>query len=347
MRGSEAMAEAAIRAGCRLYFGYPITPQSELAEYMARELPKRGGVFLQVESEISAINMVLGAAVTGARAMTSSSGPGISLKQEGISYMAGCELPGVIVNVCRGGPGLGNIAPSEADYFQAVKGGGHGDYHNIVLAPSSVQEAAELCYEAFDLAERYRNPVMILCSAVIAQMMEPVEFMPPREQEKEEKPWALTGAKGREPRIIKSLRLEPEELEEHNRELQRKYETIKAREVRFESRHLEDARLVVVAFGTSARIAASAVEEAREQGYKVGLFRPITLFPFPKKALRDLAERVNKFLVFELSAGQMVEDVELSVAGRVEVDFYGRMGGYVPSPEECLEEIIKRCKERT
>ncbi|HHT9135060.1 MAG TPA: 3-methyl-2-oxobutanoate dehydrogenase subunit VorB, partial [Candidatus Avalokitesvara rifleensis] len=300
MSGAEAMAEAAIRAGCRFYFGYPITPQSELAEYLARELPKRGGVFLQAESEIAAINMVFGASVTGARAMTSSSSPGISLKQEAISYMAGCELPGVIVNVCRGGPGLGNIAPSEADYFQAVKGGGHGDYRNIVLAPSSVQEAADLSYLAFDISEKYRNPVMILCSAVIAQMVEPVEFVLPRRPEEVEKPWALTGAKGREPRVIKSLRLSEQELEEHNRHLQEKYATVKAKEVRYETRYLEDAELVIVAFGTSARIVSTAVETAREKGYKVGLLRPITLFPFPTHVIRKLAERVKKFMVFEL-----------------------------------------------
>lgn len=333
------MAEAAIRAGCRFYFGYPITPQSELAEYLARELPKKGGVFLQAESEIAAINMVFGASVTGARAMTSSSSPGISLKQEAISYMAGCELPGVIVNVCRGGPGLGNIAPSEADYFQAVKGGGHGDYRNIVLAPSSVQEAADLSYLAFDISEKYRNPVMILCSAVIAQMMEAVEFMPPRRPEEAEKPWTLTGAKGREPRVIKSLHLSEQELEEHNRHLQEKYATVKAKEVRYEARYLEDAELVIVAFGTSARIVSTAVETAREKGYKVGLLRPITLFPFPTNVIRKLAERVRKFMVFELSAGQMVEDVEIAAAGKAAVSFHGRMGGSVPSPEEDFEKI--------
>ncbi|MFQ5957418.1 MAG: 3-methyl-2-oxobutanoate dehydrogenase subunit VorB [Candidatus Brocadiales bacterium] len=341
MSGSEAMAEAAMRAGCRFYFGYPITPQSELAEYLARELPKRGGVFLQAESEIAAINMVFGASVTGARAMTSSSSPGISLKQEAISYMAGCELPGVIVNVCRGGPGLGNIAPSEADYFQAVKGGGHGDYRNIVLAPSSVQEAADLCYLAFDISEKYRNPVMLLCSAVIAQMMEPVKFMPPRGPEGVEKSWALTGAKGREPRVVRSLRLSEEELEEHNKHLQQKYAEVKAKEVRYEARYLEDAELAVVAYGTSARIVSSAVELAREKRLKVGLLRPITLFPFPTIAVRELVERVKKFMVFELSSGQMVEDVEIAVAGRAEVNFYGRMGGSVPSPEEDFEEIAK------
>ncbi len=347
MRGSEAMAEAAIRAGCRFYFGYPITPQTELAEYLARELPKRGGVFLQAESEIAAINMVFGASVTGARAMTSSSSPGISLKQEGISYMAGCELPGVIVNVSRGGPGLGNIAPSESDYFQAVKGGGHGDYRNIVLAPYSVQEAADLCYLAFDLSEKYRNPVMILCSAVVAQMMEPVVFMPQREPVDTEMPWVLTGAKGREPRVIKSLRLSVEELEQHNRHLQEKYATIREKEVRYETKGLEDAELVVVAFGTSARIAGSAVDAAREKGYKVGLLRPVTLFPFPTVALRRLAGRVKKFLVLELNSGQMVEDVEIAVAGKAAVHFYGRMGGSVPTPEEDLEEIVRQYKDKT
>lgn len=341
MRGCEAMAEAAIRAGCRFYAGYPITPQSELAEYMALELPKYGGVFIQAESEIAAINMVLGASVTGTRAMTSSSSPGISLKQEGISYLAGCELPAVIANFGRGGPGLGNIAPSDADYFQATKGGGHGDYHNIVLAPYSVQETAELTYLAFDLADRYRNPVLLLCSGLIGQMMEPVEFMPFLE-EKEEKPWSLTGARERPSRVIKSLYLEDVELEEHDLKLQRKYKEIKEKEVRVEARHLEGARLVVVAFGTAARVAASAVEEAREEGLPVGIVRPITLFPFPRDFIRDAAKRVESFLVLELSSGQMVEDVELAVLGRAPVEFYGRMGGVVPSPEEYLEEIKKR-----
>lgn len=341
MRGCEAMAEAAIRAGCRLYAGYPITPQSELTEYMAGELPKYGGVFIQAESEIAAINMILGASVTGTRAMTSSSSPGISLKQEGISYLAGCELPAVIANFGRGGPGLGNIAPSDADYFQATKGGGHGDYHNIVLAPYSVQEAAELTYLAFDLADRYRNPVLILCSGLIGQMMEPVEFMPLR-KEKEEKPWVLTGARGRPSRVIKSLYLQDVELEEHDIKLQKKYKEIREKEVRLETRHLEGARLVVVAFGTAARVAASAVEEAREEGLPAGLIRPITLFPFPKDFIRKTAEGVERFLVLELSGGQMVEDVELAVKGRAPVEFYGRMGGVVPSPEEYLEEIRKR-----
>lgn len=346
MRGCEAMAEAAIRAGCRFYAGYPITPQSELAEYMARELPKYGGVFIQSESEIAAINMVLGASVTGTRAMTSSSSPGISLKQEGISYLAGCELPAVIANFGRGGPGLGNIAPSDADYFQATKGGGHGDYHNIVLAPYSVQETAELTCLAFDLADRYRNPVLILCSGLIAQMMEPVEFMPFKGGEghpqKEEKPWALTGARGRPSMAIKSLYLQDVELEGHDLKLQEKYKEIREKEVRVEARQLEGARLIVVAFGTAARVAASAVEEAREEGLPVGLIRPITLFPFPKDFIRKAAEGTNRFLVLELSGGQMVEDVELAVRGRVPVEFYGRMGGVMPSPEEYLAEIRKR-----
>ncbi len=356
MRGCEAMAEAAIRAGCRFYAGYPITPQSELAEYMARELPRYGGTFIQAESEIAAINMVLGASVTGTRAMTSSSSPGISLKQEGISYLAACELPAVIANFGRGGPGLGNIAPSDADYFQATKGGGHGDYRNIVLAPYSVQETVELTHLAFDLADKYRNPVLILSSGLIAQMMEPVEFMPfrgseghPRIREDEGKPWTLTGAKGRPSRVIKSLYLEDVELEEHDLKLQRKYKEIREKEVRVEARHLggraapeEGARLAVVAFGTAARVAASAVEEAREEGLPVGLIRPITLFPFPKDFIRKVAEGVERFLVLELSGGQMVEDVELAVLGRAPVEFYGRMGGVVPSPEEYLEEIRKR-----
>src|SRR3990167_2365062 len=341
MRGCEAMAEAAIRAGCRFYAGYPITPQSELAEYMARELPKYGGGFIQSESEIAAINMVLGASVTGTRAMTSSSSPGISLKQEGISYLAGCELPAVIANFGRGGPGLGNIAPSDADYFQATKGGGHGDYHNIVLAPYSVQETVELTHLAFDLADKYRNPALILCSGLIAQMMEPVEFMPLKE-EKEEKPWALTGARGRPSMVIKSLYLQDVELEGHDLKLQEKYKEIREKEVRVEAQHLEGAKLVVVSFGTAARVAASAVEEAREGGLPVGLIRPVTLFPFPRDFIRKAAEGTDRFLVLELSGGQMVEDVELAVRGRVPVEFYGRMGGVVPSPEEYLAEIRKR-----
>ena len=345
MSGAEAMAEAAIRAGCRFYFGYPITPQSELAEYLARELPKRGGVFLQAESEIAAINMVFGASVTGARAMTSSSSPGISLKQEAISYMAGCELPGVIVNVCRGGPGLGNIAPSEADYFQAVKGGGHGDYRNIVLAPSSVQEAADLSYLAFDISEKYRNPVMILCSAVIAQMVEPVEFMSPRRPEEVEKPWALTGAKGREPRVIKSLRLSEQELEEHNRHLQEKYATVKAKEVRYETRYLEDAELVLVAFGYAARASLQAMNWARAEGIKVGMIRPITVWPFPSQIVKEEAEKGVKFLVVEDNLGQMVMDVKMASEGKAAIylvsalDRHEAMEGGAIYPEKVLEKI--------
>lgn len=341
VKGNEALGEAAVRAGCRYFFGYPITPQSELPAYMSQRMPEVGGVYLQAESELAAINMVLGAAAAGVRVMTSSSSPGYSLKQEGISYMVGCELPAVVVNIMRGGPGLGNIQPSQADYFQAVKGGGHGDYHLITLAPASVQELVDLTVLAFELADRYRNPVAILGDGLLGQTMEPVRFpglMDPASLP--EKDYALTGAAGRPKRVITSLDLTPEGLEAHNHKLQAKFAEMKQQETRWEEYLTDDAELVVVAYGTTARIARAAVEEAREAGLKVGLFRPITLWPFPAAALAGLADRgVRQILDVEMSAGQMVEDVQLAVLGRVPVHFYGRTGGSVPMPGEVLDEI--------
>ena len=340
MKGNEAIGEAAIRAGCQLYFAYPITPQSELPQYLARRMPEEGRVFLQAESEIAAINMVYGAAGTGARVMTSSSSPGISLKQEGISYIAGAELPCVIVNIVRGGPGLGGIQPAQSDYFQATKGGGHGDYRLIVLAPASVQEMVDLTILAFDLADKYRNPVMILGDGVLGQMMEPVEFKAV-EPANIPKPWATTGRKGREKNIVNSLYLDPSRLEEHNRHLQEKYKQIAENEVRYDSYRSEDAEVLVVAYGITARIARTAVEMARADGLAAGLLRPITLFPFPADAIAQAAEGAEALLTVELSAGQMVEDVRLAVNGKKPVYFYGRTGGMMPTPEEVYREILK------
>ncbi|NOX45237.1 MAG: 3-methyl-2-oxobutanoate dehydrogenase subunit VorB [Caldiserica bacterium] len=340
MRGNEAIAEAAIRSGLKCYFCYPITPQGELVEYMARELPKRGGVFLQAESEVAAINMVYGAAAAGVRTMTSSSSPGISLKQEGISYIAMARLPCVIVNMMRGGPGLGNIAPAQGDYFQATKGGGHGDYRLIVLAPSSVPEAAELVGLAFDLSDRYRVPAMILADGMIGQMMEPVALPEPVDPaEIPPRPWAVTGAKGRPKNVISSFDLEPEGLRRMNLVLQETYREIERNEVRWEEVETEDAELLLVAYGTMGRIAKTVVRLAREEGLPVGLLRPITLWPFPYGPIRALAERVKAVLTVELSAGQMWEDVRLAVEGRTETPFYGELGGVVPSPGRILEEV--------
>ncbi|MFQ6058436.1 MAG: 3-methyl-2-oxobutanoate dehydrogenase subunit VorB [Anaerolineae bacterium] len=339
MKGNEAIAEAAIQAGCDAYFGYPITPQSEVLEYMAKKMPELGRVFVQGESEVASINMVFGAAAGGARVMTASSSPGISLKAEGLSYLAGAELPCVVVNIMRGGPGLGGIQPSQSDYFQATKGGGHGDYRLIVLAPASVQEAFDLTVLAFDLADKYRNPVMILADGAIGQVMEPLELREVKPQ-RPVKDWALTGAKGREKRTIKSLLLSPTALEKHNLHLQEKYARIRAQEVRYAEYMLDDARIVVVAFGTAGRIAQTAIRMARGKGISVGLLRPITLWPFPEERIAALAERVSSFLVVELNAGQMVEDVKLAVEGKAPVHFYGRMGGMMPMPEEILEEIV-------
>ena len=342
MRGNEAIAEAAIRAGLKCYFCYPITPQGELVEYMARELPKRGGVFLQAESEVAAINMVYGAAAAGVRTMTSSSSPGISLKQEGISYIAMARLPCVIVNMMRGGPGLGNIAPAQGDYFQATKGGGHGDYRLIVLAPSTVPEAAELVRLAFDLSDRYRVPAMILADGMIGQMMEPVELPEPVDPDSiPPRPWAVTGAEGRPRNVVTSFDLEPEGLREMNLVLQRTYREIERNEVRWEEVETGDAELVLVAYGTMGRIAKTVVRLAREEGLPVGLLRPITLWPFPYEPIRRLAERVRTVLTVELSAGQMWEDVRLAVEGRAETPFYGELGGVVPSPKRILEEVRK------
>lgn len=338
MKGNEALAEAAVRAGCRCYFGYPITPQTELLEYLARRLPEVGGIFLQAESEVAAINMVYGAAGAGARVLTSSSGPGISLKQEGISYLAAAELPCVIVNIMRGGPGLGGIQPSQADYFQATRGGGHGDYRVIVLGPASVQEMADLAVLAFELADAYRNPVMILGDGILGQMMEPLE-LPPFKEELPAREWATDGCRGRERRIINSLYLDAEELERHNLRLQEKYRRIAEREVRWEEHLTGDAQVLVVAFGTCARIARAAVKAARSEGIRAGLFRPITLWPYPYRQLQAAAASARAVLVVEMNAGQMVEDVRLALEGRVPVHFYGRTGGMVPAAGAVLREL--------
>jgi 2-oxoglutarate ferredoxin oxidoreductase subunit alpha len=342
LRGNEVIAESAIRAGCECYFAYPITPQAELLEHMARNMPRLGRTFVQAESEVAAISMVHGAAACGARTMTSSSSPGISLKQEGISYLAGSNLPAVIVNVVRGGPGLGNIAPAQCDYFQATKGGGHGDYHLIVLAPSTVPEAGELTMLAFDLADEYRIPVMILADGMLGQMMEPVELPEPLDPTTlPSKDWALTGAKGRDPNIVLSFDLDPERLKQMNLVLQEKYSRIAEREVRYEETLTHDAEIVIAAYGTVARIAKSVARMAREEGIRVGLFRPITLWPFPYDPLKSLAEGVDTILTVEMSAGQMWEDVRLGVAERAKTPFYGELGGVVPTPRGILREVKK------
>ncbi|MBQ8178765.1 MAG: 3-methyl-2-oxobutanoate dehydrogenase subunit VorB [Clostridia bacterium] len=346
MKGNEAVAEAAVRGGCRAFFGYPITPQNEIPEYLSRRLPEVGGCFIQAESEVSAINMVYGAAGAGARAMTSSSSPGISLKQEGISYICGAELPCVIVNMVRGGPGLGGIQPAQSDYFQTVKGGGHGDYHMLVYAPSSVQEAVNIMYDAFDKADEYRMPVMMLGDGMIGQIMEAVELpemkdpatFPKRE-------WATDGTgKGKDRRVINSLYIEPDVLEEVNHRLFKRYDVLKEKEVRYEEYLTDDAEIVIVAYGTVARIAKSAVNELRQKGIKVGLLRPITLYPYPEKALNDLAKKdcVKSFLTIELSMGQMIEDVRLAVNGLKPVEFYGRTGGNVMTPDDIVNVVLAK-----
>jgi len=345
LRGNEVIAEAAIRAGCQCYFAYPITPQAELLEHMARHMPRLGRTFVQAESEIAAISMVYGAAATGVRTMTSSSSPGISLKQEGISYLAGANLPAVIVNIVRGGPGLGNIAPSQCDYFQATKGGGHGDYRLIVLGPSTVPEAGELTMLAFDLADRYRIPVLILADGMLGQMMEPVELPDPVDVASlPAKEWALTGAAGREPNIIHSFDMDPEGLRQINRNLQAKYARIAENETRYETVEAEDADIVLTAYGTIARIGKSVVRMARAEGIKLGLFRPITLWPFPSDPLRELADRVDTVMTVEMSAGQMWEDVRLAVAERAATPFYGETGGVVPTPRSILSEVKKHVR---
>jgi 2-oxoglutarate ferredoxin oxidoreductase subunit alpha len=342
MKGNEAIAEGAIRAGCRYFFGYPITPQNEVPEYMAKRLPEVGGTFIQAESEVSAINMVYGAAGAGARAMTSSSSPGVSLKMEGISYIAGAELPCVIVNVARGGPGLGGLTPSQADYFQATKGGGHGDYHLVVLAPASVQEIIDLMYEAFVTADKYRNPVMILADGILGQMMEPVTLTEVKDLKIPAKPWATTGmANGKPQSVINSLGLAPEDLEKINIRVQKKYQEITANEIRYQEEGTREADLIIVAYGTSARVAKTAILKAKADGKKVGLFRPISLWPFPSQQIQELAQAGKRFLVVEMSAGQMIEDVKLAVNGKTAVEFYGKLNGTIPSVTEVYEAIMK------
>ncbi len=340
MKGNEAVGAAAIEAGCRYFFGYPITPQNEIPEYMSRELPKAGGVFVQAESEIAAINMVYGAAGAGARVMTSSSSPGIALKQEGISYIAGAELPCVIVNMMRGGPGLGGIQPSQTDYFQATRGGGNGDYRLLVLAPADVQELVDLIIEGFDLADEYRNPVMILGDGMIGQMMEPVEFKERTDRKLEEKTWATIGTKGkREPNIINSLYLNAEDLENHNHVLQAKYDKMREKEVRVETYKIEDADVVISAYGTTARIAKSAISKLEKEGYKIGLIRPISLFPYPYDEFKKIKDECLGVLTVEMNTGQMLEDVKLALDGRIPSFFYGRTGGMIPTPEEIVEKV--------
>lgn len=347
MKGNEVIAEAAIRAGCRFYAGYPITPQNEIPEYMARRMPEVEGVFIQAESELAAINMVYGASAAGMRAMTSSSSPGISLKQETISYLAGAELPAVIVNMQRGGPGLGNISGSQADYFQAVKGGGHGDYKLLVYAPYSLQELWDLTMLAFDKADKYRNPVMILGDGIIGQMMEPFYPTPYQKPDLPVKDWVLDGCKKREPRVIKSLYMGDGELEMRNNILQKKYKVMKNEEVVFESYYAEDSEIIIVAFGIVARIALASVMKLRRDGFKVGLFRPITLFPFPEKELFLLSGENRRFITIEMNAGQMLEDVKLSVNGRSEILFYGRTGGTIITPMEVQGKILQLFNSQT
>ncbi len=341
LKGNVAFAEAAIRAGCEAYYGYPITPQTEALEHMAKRMPELGRVFLQAESEVAAINMVYGAACAGVRVMSSSSSPGVSLMMEGLSYIAGSEVPVVLVDIMRGGPGLGNIAPSQGDYNQIVKGGGHGDYRIITLAPSTIQEIIDLTYEAFDIAEKYRAIVVILADGSIGQMMEPAELPPMQEVRKREDraEWSLTGAKGRDPRVITSIYIDPAEEEVFNLQLVEKQKKIEANEVRFSSLLLEDAEIAIVAYGTAGRISQSAIKQARDEGIKVGLLRPISLYPFPFEEIGKVADQVKRILVVEMSGGQMLDDVRLAVNGKVPVDFYGRMGGMVPLPDEVFEQI--------
>ena len=339
MKGNEAVVRGAIAAQCRAFYGYPITPQNEVPEYMSKYMFEAGGVFLQAESEVAAINMVYGAASAGIRVMTSSSSPGVSLKMEGLSYIAGAQLPCVVANIQRGGPGLGNIAPSQADYFQAVKGGGHGDYKLLTVAPWSVQEMFEHAVLAFDLADRYRNPAMILSDAIIGQMLEPLVIPDKVEVDIPAKPWATTGAKGRGRNYTTSLYIVPEDLEAINLQIQAKYAEASRKEVRFQEFNVDDADIVLVAYGCVARICRTTMNLAKQKGLKVGLFRPITLFPFPVDRLHTLASEGKRFLTVEMSAGQMVEDVRLAVNGATQVDFYGRLGGMVPSPIEILEQI--------
>ncbi len=340
-KGNEAIAEAALRAGLEAYFGYPITPQTELLEYLAKHMPPQGRAFVQAESEVAAINMVYGAACAGARVMSSSSSPGVSLMQEGLSYIAGSEVPVVLVDIMRGGPGLGNIAPSQGDYFQLTKGGGHGDYHPIVLAPASVQEAVDLTYGAFDLAEKYRWIVIVAADGNIGQMMEPIELPPPRRVERRDRGWELTGAQGRPRRVITSIYLQPEALHQYNEHLQRKQREIEKHEVRYSEYLMEDAEYAIVAFGTSARVSQTAIKWARAKGIRVGLFRPISLYPFPYARVAAISQRVRAILVVEMNSGQMIEDVRLGALDRVPISFFGTMGGLVPLPDDVLPAIEK------
>ncbi|NDJ75390.1 MAG: 3-methyl-2-oxobutanoate dehydrogenase subunit VorB [Chloroflexi bacterium] len=341
MKGNTALAEAAVRAGVEAFFGYPITPQTELLEHMSKRMPELGRAFVQAESEVASINMVYGAACTGTRVMTSSSSPGISLMQEGFSYIACSEVPCVVVDVMRGGPGLGNIQPSQSDYFQVTRSAGHGDYHAIVLAPSSVQEAVDLMGDAFDLADQYRHLVFVVADGLLGQMMEPAE-LPPMQPLRTERPdWALTGANGRDPNIITSLELSAPALEAVNDRLQAKLKVIRETEQRSTENMTKDARLVVVGYGTAGRIAETAVKQARREGMQVGLFRPITLWPFPEQRLSALTDHVEALLVVEMNAGQMVEDVKLAAGGQIPVEFYGRTGGVVPVPEEIYDAIVE------
>jgi len=340
MKGNEAIAEAAIRANCKHFFGYPITPQTEISAYMAKKMPKIGGTFMQAESEVAAINMVYGAAGAGVRVMTSSSSPGISLKQEGISYIAGADLPCVIINIVRGGPGLGGIQPAQSDYFQATKGGGHGDYRLIVLAPSSIQEIVDCTTDAFDLADKYRMPVMILGDGMIGQMMEPISFPETVETKECVKEWATTGTQMKRKRnVVNSLYIDPKELEDLVIERYKKYDEIEKNEVKFETSNIEDADIVLVAYGTTARIATAAMRMARAEGIKVGLIRPITLWPFPKDIIAETAKKCKAMISVEMSMGQMIEDIKLAANGACPVEFYGRTGGMVPDPESILNKI--------
>ncbi len=342
MKGNEAIAEAAIKSGCLHFFGYPITPQTEISEYMAKRMPKVGGLCLQAESEVSAINMIMGAAAAGSRCLTSSSSPGISLKSEGISYLVGCDLPCVIVNVQRGGPGLGGIQPSQQDYYQATKANGHGDEHILVLAPSSVQEMAQLTSEAFDMADIYRMPAMILADGALGQMMEPVDFDVMSKRELPEKTWACNGTEGkRKKNIVNSLLIDPVELENSVLARFKRYDEIAKKEVKYEEYKCDDADIVIVAYGITSRICKTAIAAARQKGIKVGLFRPITLWPYPKKQLGALADKAKHFLVCELNMGQMVDDVKVATECKKPVSFFGRTGGMIPSPDEILAEIEK------
>lgn len=345
LKGNIAMAEAAIRAGLEAYFGYPITPQTELLEWMARRMPELGRAFLQAESEVAAINMVYGAACTGARVMSSSSSPGVSLMMEGISYIAGTEIPMVLIDVVRGGPGLGNIAPSQGDYNQMVHGGGHGDYHSIVLAPASVQEAIDLTVMSFDLAEQYRTIAVVMADGNIGQMMEPAELPPMRPMRTTYPDWSVRGAEGRERRFLSSIYIKPEDEEVANIRMLENWQKIEANEVRYKEYYLDDAEFVVIGYGTAGRVALSAVRAARAEGIRVGLLRPVTLSPYPFAQVSELAPKAQAMLVVEMNTGQMLEDVQKAVARRTPVEFYGRLGGMVPFPDEILDEIRRLVKE--